>query len=395
MKKLRLRSAQHAADRRPVLLYGVTTSISADTLLRGQLEHMVERGYDVHLATNMVSSQQSRPGIVEHHIPMSRDVRLASDLVALVEWIRLLKKIKPNIVNVSTPKASLLGLVAAFITGVPTRVYLVRGLRYEGATPRLRLLLTSFERLNCILATNIIAVGFGVAYGLKQVTKSNKIIVLGSGSSNGVDVDQIDNTLCETDADSLRGKLGLLRGVPTVMFVGRPDPDKGFDTLKMALDRMVDVLSVPSMQLLCVGHHVPSWREEVLVSSTGWVEDVTPYYSVADLLCLPTYREGYPNVVLEANVAGLAVVTTSATGADESVDHGKTGLKVDPGEVTELSHALFTLITDTALRNSLAANGRHRAATHFTRTRIWDALAELYSSPDTNPVDSNEIGDKM
>lgn len=386
------RRGRRDADRpdrpdRPVIVLGVTVDLSL-RLMAGFPAYLVSRGWEVHVVCSPSAALDALAevdGVTVHPLPMRRDPAPFADLRSLVAWIRLLRRVRPDVVSTGTPKAGLLGMLAARLTRVPSRVYLLRGLRLETATGLGRRILTLLERLSISSAQVTIAVSRSLAARAVELRlgRPERFVVLGDGSSNGVDVEAIERLSQDAgERSALRAQLGL-DDRPVVGFVGRLTEDKGVavlgDALRQLRSRGTDV------QLLLVGA-AESGGEDPLgaagatVVRTGFVTDPERYYAAMDLLCLPTFREGFPNVVLEAAAAGIPTVTTDATGAVDSVVDGETGLVVPVRDATALADAIGRLSAEPELRARLGAAARVRARERFARPVVWAAQEEFYRS---------------
>ena len=218
------------------------------------------------------------------------------------------------------------------------------------------------------------------------LVNQSKVVVIGAGSSNGVDVSRFQNTGIESkNTEGLALDLGLVPGVPVVGFVGRLGRDKGLDVLARArtilAERGIDY------QLLIVGGIDDSSGSDRInqlrqtgrpLIQTGHVSEVRPFYRIMDILCLPTLREGFPNVVLEAAATGVPTVTTSATGAIDSVVDEETGLIAKVASSHDLADKLGRLIMDESLRCALGKNARIHVKSHYERRHVWSQLDEFY-----------------
>ncbi|KQV06133.1 glycosyltransferase family 4 protein [Leifsonia sp. Root112D2] len=377
---------------KPSILLGVTADMSL-RLMQGFPEYLVEHGWDVHVVSSAgagIDALKGSTGITTHAIMMAREPSPFRDLVSLAQWTKLLRHVRPDVISVGTPKAGLLGGLAARLASVPQRIYLLRGLRLETSTGVRRKIFSAVERIAIASAHHVVAVSPSLrtrAIELGLVT-AQKISVLGAGSSNGVDVDMFDRAnFAEADRVALRRRLGLVDGVPVVGFVGRLTEDKGLRVLAEA--REILARADVDHQLLVVGGlddesgrvaldgDDESLRPAVI---TGHVSDPETYYQVMDLLCLPTYREGFPNVVLEAGASGIPTVTTTATGAIDSVVDGETGLLVDVGSAKTLAEALSTLVLDVAKRSSMGNAAQTRTRESYSRGTVWAHTEAYYSS---------------
>jgi glycosyltransferase involved in cell wall biosynthesis len=220
------------------------------------------------------------------------------------------------------------------------------------------------------------------------ILPQDRSIVFGAGSSNGVDQERFRPTEKRLRrAAELRKSLGIHREAPLVGFVGRLTRDKGVSELYEAHKFLRR--EFPGLKLLFVGDYegedpLPFGLQQEIAADPsvirlGWVDDASDFYHVIDLLALPSHREGFPNVVLEAQAAGRPVVAAKATGTKDAIQHGLTGLLVSPGDAMALAAAIGSLLRDPAAAAALGAAGRSRVVSEFNQERIWAALAEEYS----------------
>jgi glycosyltransferase involved in cell wall biosynthesis len=285
---------------------------------------------------------------------MTRVISPMADLMALLSWLRVCLAERPALLITATPKASLLSLLAGKATGVHRRLYCLVGLRLEGEHGRKRQLLAAMEKLTSWAATDIVANSPSLArrYTQLRLAPAQKLRHIRPGSDHGVDTGHFSPRLPDPE---LAAELGIDRSVPVVGFVGRLTHDKGVETLIKAMDLLGED-RVPA-QLLVVGPQNEPDSTAYLggltsmghhVVAVGRVEDVRPYFALMTVHVLPSLREGFPNVVLEASAMGLPTVTTDATGAIDSVRDGETGLKVATADPRGLADAIETLLADPA-----------------------------------------------
>lgn len=378
-------------DDRIDVLHAVTSSISL-VLLRGQLSYLRTAGF--HPA--VVCSPEPPPeemrateSIPVFTVEMKREISPLRDLVALVKAALLVRRLRPMVSNSGTPKAGLLVGLAAWFNRVPCRIYTLRGLRVETASGPKRWLLRLTERIACACAHRVICVSPSLRQRAVElgVVSPEKAIVLASGSSNGVDASRFSPTPERlANAAEVRCHLGLDPHCAVIGYVGRFTSAKGVPEL-MAAFRLVRQ-RFPRAALLLVGSYeagdpVPPETRAAIESDSSviridFTSEIATYYFVMDMLALPTHREGFPNVVLEAQAASRPVVTTSATGALDSVCDGVTGLVVPVGDPVTLADALMKLLSDPALAQRMGRAGRERVIREFRQETIWEALAGLY-----------------
>jgi glycosyltransferase involved in cell wall biosynthesis len=308
-------------------------------------------------------------------LPMTRDMSPRLDAAALWRWVRLLRRERPALVVTATPKASLLGLVAARLTKVPRRAYYLGGLRFEVERGRRRRVLVTAERLTASCAHVVIVNSPSLAAAVLRyrVTLPGRLRVIQPASSHGVDTAHFSPRAADP---VLRSGLGLVDEVPVVGFVGRVTADKGVGALTDALrllrsrGRTVQLLVLGSQDEADSSEWVARLRAEADVVLTGHVADVRPYLALMDVHVLPSRREGFPNVVLEAGAMGVPTVTTRATGAVDSVRDGETGLLVDVDAPEQLADALERLLDDPELRTRLGIVAREWVVRDFQPERV-------------------------
>ncbi|TPG16056.1 glycosyltransferase [Pedococcus bigeumensis] len=367
------------------VVYAVTVPSVAYSFLRGQLAYLRGRGWAVTLACSPgrgLDAVREREGVEVVELATARDIDVARDLRALVQWILLLRRVRPMVLNASTPKAALLALLAGRLTRVPVRIYLVRGLRLESESGLRRKVLTMMERISSWSATHVVAVSPSLSDELckLRLTAGHVPIVIASGSSNGVDCERVARGVAAVDRQAQRRSLGVADDAYVVAFVGRVRRDKGVHELCAAM-RHPEL----STAVLVTQGDVEDDQAEAALSTLGerhihlgWRDDIYEILALADVLALPTHREGFPNVVLEAAAASLPVVTTTATGAIDSVQDGVTGLVVPTGDAEALAQALSRLALDPTARRRMGAQAEVRARQEFSGEVIWEALEDLY-----------------
>lgn len=377
---------------RPRILLGVTADQSHN-LMQGFPAFLAGNGWDVHLVSTLgpmstALSEANTPYITVHTIRMERSPNPFRDLHALIKWCKLLSSIRPDIVSSGTPKAGLLGGVAGFLTHVPRRIYVLRGLRYETAHFPLKLMLKALERMTIHLAHETLTVSASLIdlAVIDRLSSRRRFKLVGAGSSNGVNIDRFESSASERLAVR-HHRWSKDDQIPVIGFIGRLHPDKGVRLLTQALEHLV-MWGVHGRLLLIGGSDgLESEALEAELIATGFpvdfvgaVTDVAPYMKLIDILCLPTKREGFPNVVLEAAAAGVPTVATTATGIRDAIVHEETGLICERRDSVELAHALSQLITDSVERRRLGKNAQERATNLYSQSDVWRSLHEYYSS---------------
>lgn len=377
---------------RPKILYIISSSMSL-RLLRGQLQYLQKQGFEVSLIISP-GEELTKPELCQHiniiPVSMERGISPLKDLQSLAELISIILQIKPDLCNSGTTKAGLLGGLASWLTRVPSRFFVLRGIRLETTTGMKRWLLWLSDKMACACATQIICVSNSVKETAEKLNllSSEKAIVIGKGSSNGIDPSRFATTSeRKLAAQQLRKQFQLPEEASVIGFVGRFTRDKG---IKELLESFL-ILSekYPALYLLLVGDFdqtdpVPFKTQKTIqthprVIVPGFVDDVAAYYQLMDIVALPTYREGFPNVVLEAGAAKKPVVATKATGCVDAVVDGETGLLVDVGNVDSLTKALELYMNNRELREKHGAAGYQRVLNNFRQEIIWEGLNQEYS----------------
>jgi glycosyltransferase involved in cell wall biosynthesis len=380
------------------ILYLLTDEMSS-VLVRGQLGHLADNGFDVTVGTRRsdphgggASSRFDDAATVEH-LPFVREPHLVADVRALIATARLIRRTRPDTVNASTPKAGLLGMLAARACRVPVRIYVMRGLRFETERGWRRRLLRGAERLAVRCATTVVANSRSLLAVAERegVIDPGRGIVIGAGSGNGVDIARFADDVLPSPAVA-RTQLGLPLDAAVVGFVGRFTADKGIDDL-VAAHR---ALLAPNgdVWLLLVGQFEDSdalaerTRHAIVASDrimcVPWLDEPAIAYRAMDVLAFPSMREGLPNVPLEAQCCEVPVVGYGATGTVDAVvtepigdRRPATGVLVEVGDVAALASSLAALLADPDRRIALGRAGRRWVGETFRQDRLWDALAEL------------------
>jgi glycosyltransferase involved in cell wall biosynthesis len=340
------------------------------------------------IAVTMVASALPGParsieGVEYRAVQMRRAVSPLADVLALVRWCIFLRRVSPDVVVAATPKAGLLAIVAAKIVGIPVRIYHVWGCRWDGHAGPIALFAKLAERVACWAATDVIAVGHDV----RRLLDDNSICigksrVIGWGASKGVDLEKFRvGVPGESDARA-----------PTIGFAGRLARDKGIHFLLPVFAAVRR--HIPNARMLVAGgmddadkidqRTITALQDCSAVTLAGVVADMPAFFAAVDVLCLPTLREGLPNVVIEAAACGVPTVAWSVTGIGDAVLDGETGYCVPFGHVEEMAQRIVKILESEELRRQLGDNG---AA--FVRERFSSSLvAELHANEISSRIEA-------
>lgn len=359
-------------------------------LIKGQIGYLSKEMDVILVAKDMgnLKSLAESEGVEYRDIDMRREISPINDLKSLYHLIKLFRKERPDIVHANTPKGALLGLLAAWITQVPHRIYNVNGLRFETATGNLRRLLIFMERVACACANKVIPQSNGVAEVVRREHITKKPLnVLHNGSGNGVDTEHFDPELpdIKTKAMEIRGDFSGL----SFVFVGRLVGDKGVNELVEAFDKLSKEYT--DIKLYLVGgkeEQLDPLKPDTLeiieknasILAVGKQSDVRPYLAASDIFVLPSYREGFPNVVLEASAMGLPCIVSDVNGATDAIQEGINGLIIPKRDSEALYNAMRKIIKDKNQRELMASVARSMVSERFSRTDIWQATLYMYKN---------------
>jgi glycosyltransferase involved in cell wall biosynthesis len=369
-----------------------TIPLSLEKLLEGQLTFMNQH-YEV-IAVSAEKDRLAKYGtknkVRTFWVEMTRAITPIEDVKALVRLFRFFKQEKPLIVHTHTPKAGIVGMLAGKLAGVPIRLHTVAGLPLLETKGNKRKILDWVETLTYKLATRV----YPNSFELKKIivdlgyTEPKKLKVLGKGSSNGIDTAYFNPSQFTQEANfKFKRKLGIPKEDFTFIFVGRLVSEKGINELVLSFFELHK--SKPDTSLLLVGpfeQKLDPLAPEVFqlikshpkIFSTGYQEDVRAYFSISDVLTFPSYREGFPNVVMQANAMGLPVIVSDINGCNEIIQEGINGMIIPVKNKDALLNAMIEIIENMALRYKLSQNARKLIQINYERKLYWKILLKEY-----------------
>ncbi|MAO18616.1 MAG: glycosyltransferase family 1 protein [Muricauda sp.] len=369
-----------------------TVPISLGGLLQGQSKFMSQFYEVVGISSDKENLEKvgAKEEIRVIPVNLTRKITPIQDLKALITLYKILRKEKPFIVHSHTPKAGTIGMMAARMAGVPHRLHTIAGLPLVEATGLKRVLLNAVEKLTYSCATKV----YPNSVGLQEIvldhkfTNTKKLKVIGHGSSNGIDTSYFDPSLYSTATKlELRKKLKLTDDDFVFVFVGRLVGDKGINELIAAFKKILEEHT--NVQLLLVGNPeeeldpmLPETEEFIFKSdkviATGWADDVRPYFAISDCLTFPSYREGFPNVVMQSGAMGLYSIVSDINGCNEIVKEGVNGTIIPTKNTEALFNAMKHVLDNKEKFATEKGVYREMIKKRYERSFIWNELLKEY-----------------
>lgn len=382
--------------RKPKIIRVSTVPISLNVFCKGLLQEL-SKDYEVAAVSSPGTDLEEieiREKVRTFAVPMRRQIALLHDLRSLWQLFWLFCKEKPDMVHSITPKAGLLSMIAAKLAGVPIRLHTFTGLIWPTASGLKRKILVAMDKLLCICATHLNPEGQGVAHDLQAHITHKPLTVLGHGNVRGIDFEYYKSTPdIELAAQQSRTKLGIPQNSFVFLFVGRIVRDKGIVELLEAFKKLTKSYSQKSdisspISLLLVGNEeehldpLPPSTQQLIntlpnVYRLPFQTDVRPFYATAQALVFPSYREGFPNVVLEAGAFALPSIVTDINGSREIITNKNNGLIIPPQNTEALTQAMQTLLHTPHLK-SMGEAAYRNVKQHFSKARVWQQLKDYY-----------------
>ena len=359
-----------------------------DSCLKGQLQFL-----SVYFDVIVVSSPgerldiiRQREGVTTMTVPMERRISLWKDLISLLRMIILFVREKPYIIHSMTPKAGLISMLAGWITRVPVRIHTFTGLVFPTATGKIQKLLIAMDRFICFCATHINPEGEGVKRDLVEFHITKKpLFIIANGNVGGIDLTYFDRTpAVEKDAICYCDP-----GYFTFCFVGRIVCDKGINELVRVFTKLYN--ENLKIRLFLLGSFekdldpvFPETEEQMLhhpgIKYVGRQSDIRPFLVASDAFVFPSYREGFPNVVIQAGAMGLASIVTDINGCNEIIKDRKNGVIIPSKNEDALYEAMKEFIFHPEKVRQMAINARPMVASRYGQIMVREALLKEYQT---------------
>ncbi|MEJ7645288.1 MAG: glycosyltransferase family 4 protein [Chryseolinea sp.] len=388
------------SEGRSTLLRITTVPISLQLLLKGQFRDMLDNGY------NVITISADGPAVKDvlaegaRHIavPLTRQITPFQDLKCLWGLVTIINQIKPDIIHTHTPKAGLLGMLAGKICNVPVRMHTVAGLPLMEATGIKRWILEITEKITYAAAHKVYPNSLGLrAFMINELKVSpEKIGMIGKGSSNGIDTQYFTATHeLKTLAANVRVQYKIKQDDIVFCFIGRVVKDKGIVELVTAFKKISAKRDPNSAHrnyhLLIVGPFEEELdplppdamrflREDVRVILAGFQKDIRPWLLASDIFVFPSYREGFPNVVMQASLLEVPCIVSDINGCNEIIEDGVTGLIVPAKDSERLAKGMERLVGDHELRKRFGAKARSFVGQNYERKHIWAEIRGEYAA---------------
>lgn len=381
-------------DTKKVLIVRTSTvPMSLRILLKGQLSYLNKYFEVVGISSQglELAEIEKQEGIKTYPIKMERKISPVSDIASIIKMIILLKKLKPYIIHSITPKAGLLSMIAGYFAGIPIRMHTFTGLIFPSRKGFMHLLLKNMDRLTCAFATHIIPEGEGVKHDLISYSVTRKPLkVIGNGNVNGINIEYFSNeAINEEILIQTRMTWQITPDNFVYIFAGRLVKDKGINELVAAFNNINKQYS--HTKLLLVGDY--EHRLDPLYSQTldliknhlniihvGFQSDIRSFLAVSNVLVFPSYREGFPNVPMQAGAMGLPCIVTDINGCNEIIKHNVNGIIIPPKKVPVIENAMLELLVDNEKYKYLAKNARPLIIERYEEQTVWQLIKEEYDA---------------
>lgn len=370
-----------------------TVPMSLKILLKGQLRYMSENGIEIIGVASWgleLEDVRQDEGVRVVAVEMTRRITPLKDFLSLWKMYLLFKKEKPDIVHSHTPKAGIIAMFGAMMARVPVRMHTVAGLPLLETTGLKKIILKIIEKLTYSCSTRVYP-NSRKLYELlikENFAKKEKFAIIAQGSSNGIDLHYFNpNAIEEESLLGIKKSLGITKDTFVFIFIGRLVKDKGLNELITAFSEFRN----KNLKLVLVGQQEPDLdplsaktleyiQKNNRIVSVGFQKDVRPYLAISNCLVLPSYREGFPNVVLQAGAMNLPSIVSDINGCNEIIIEGRNGIIIEPKNVISLFRAMKKMKENPIWYAELRANSRGLIRERYNQQTIWEELFVEYKS---------------
>jgi glycosyltransferase involved in cell wall biosynthesis len=371
-----------------------TVPVSLKYLLRGQLKFMKQNGFHVIAVSsfgNEIKDVEVSENCKHYTFPLTRNINPLRDVYCIFKMYVFLKKFKPTIVHSHTPKAGLIAMVASYFAKVPIRLHTVAGLPWLETKGLKKTVLKFVELLTISTSSKIYINSFNLLTTLNnEKLSSKKLAVLGRGSTNGIDKNYFSvNSEITNQSIYLRKKVKANEQTFIWLFVGRIVKDKGVQELINAFEKIQRLY--PSDQLWLVGNQEPDLdpldklflykiKHNAQIIEWGFQNDVRPFYVASDMLTFPSYREGFPNVPMQAALMNCGLILSNINGCNEIVTHHKNGLLVEVKNESDLFDKMLFARQNKTIINIYKEKAKEYVLNNFSQINVWNNLLNEYKT---------------
>ncbi|NJB35362.1 glycosyltransferase family 4 protein [Croceivirga sp. JEA036] len=375
---------------KPKIIRTAALAGSISVLLKGQLRFL-NKSFNILTVSSdgpQIEEIRKYEGVRCEVVEIERRIAPLKDLKSLIQLYNKFKTEKPCIVHSITPKAGLLSMMAAYLARVPHRAHTFTGLVFPYKTGFSKFLLLNLDRLICKLATDIFPEGEGVKSDLIKNKVTNKTLeIIANGNINGIDGTFFNPQLFKSKNDELRKTLNIPKNNLIFLFVGRLVKDKGVEELVAAFKNIQSKNSNTTLLLVGPYEHnldpiaqptIKEIKNNMNIIEVGWQNDVRPYLSICNIFCLPSYREGFPNVLLQAGAMGKFSIASNISGANEIIVPDFNGRLIEPKNVESLIHEMNRCLQKQSDFNKINLDIRNYILDTYNQERVWSSLKNKY-----------------
>lgn len=369
------------------LIIIVTVPVVLETWLKGQ-PRFLSNYYDIEIITsyaNSVQEVEKYERVAVKTFDFTRKINLLKDLKVLFQLWMYFIQTKPDIIYTLTPKAGLLGMIASFFARIPIRFHNVVGLPHLEATGKRKVILKFTEKLTYLFTTHLYCNSINLKNIMSAQLTSKPVNIIGNGSVNGVDENYFFDSSTQEEKENYRQTLGIAKNCFIITFVGRIVKDKGINELVKSFSEINR--NTPNTKLLLIGDFeeeldpLDKITLETIKNSKNIIHfpfqhEIRNFLSITDLFVLPSYREGLPNVLIEAGSFGIPLIATNINGCNEIIQNGVNGLLCEKKDTRSLRDAIEKLIINQELYRSLKDNVRSTIIKRYSQKYFWGELTK-------------------